>query len=660
MHADPLLQILILLTASVGVVALVRRLALPAILGYLLVGAVLGPRALGLVDDTATTRLLAEFGITFLLFTLGLEFSRPRLIAMRAEVLGVGGLQVLVTASVAAAIAVAGFGIAPATAIVTGGAIAMSSTAVIVAQLTEQSENNRSHGRLAVAICLFQDLAFTLLLALESSLRGGGHAGGARGIAQSIAFAAVALALVLAAGRWLLRPLFHVIASVRSAELFALTALLVVLAAAWATRAAGLSLALGGFLAGMMLAETEFRHQVDASIRSYRDVLVGLFFISVGMLLDGRLLLRDFTVVAGLLAGLLVLKTGVIALVARRAAGNWFKALRTGIVAGQGGEFGFALLTLLLQHRLLAPAVAQPLLAATVSSMLLAPLLIRHNRRIAGALIGRFRAPGADVGSETRATFAVADREHVLICGFGRVGQNIARVLERRGFEYLALEVDPRAVRAARQAGEPVVFGDAAQVDVLRSVGAVRARCVVITFADPPIALRVVRALRSLRADLPILVRTPDDARLEELQAAGATEVVPETFEASLMLASHLLLLLQEPVSRVVRTIDDIRRHRYALLREVLPDENPPIGRAGARSRERLHSVVLPPHAWAVGRTLAALVARGATARVRAIRRDRIVGRDPGAETVFRSGDVVMLHGTPEAIAGTESLLLAG
>ncbi len=654
------MQILILLTASVGVVALVRRLALPAILGYLLVGAMLGPHALGLVDDTATTRLLAEFGITFLLFTLGLEFSRPRLVAMRTEVFGVGGLQVLLTAGAVAGIAIAGFGIAPATAVVTGGAIAMSSTAIIVAQLTEQSENNRSHGRLAVAICLFQDLAFTVLLALESSLRDGGHPGGARGIVLSIAFAALALALVLAAGRWLLRPLFHAIASVHSTELFALTALLVVLAAAWATRAAGLSLALGGFLAGMMLAETEFRHQVEASIGSYRDVLVGLFFISVGMLLDGRLLLRDFTLVAALLAGILVLKTGVIALVARRAARSWFKALRTGVVASQGGEFGFALLTLLLQHRLLAPAVAQPLLAATVSSMLLAPLLIRHNRRIAAALLGRTGPPGTDVGPETRATLAVAGREHVMICGFGRVGQNVARVLERRGFEYLALEVDPRRIRSARQAGDPVVFGDAAQIEVLRSVGAMRANCVVITFANPPVALRVVRAIRSLRPDVPILVRTPDDVHLEELQAAGATEVVPETFEASLMLASHLLLLLKEPVSRVVRTIDGIRTDRYALLREVLADERSPIGADGARARERLHSVVLPPHAWAVGRTLDALAAHGAAASVRAIRRDRIVGRDPGGETVLRSGDVVMLHGTPEAIERTESLMLAG
>ena len=286
MHNGPLLQILILLAASVCVVAGVRKLKLPAILGYLAVGMLLGPHALALAVDNDTTRLLADFGVVFLVFTLGLEFSLPRLVAMRWEVLGVGGAQVLVTTGVVAAVAIMVFDIAPAVAIVIGGAVAMSSTAIIISQLTEQSENNRTHGRLAVAICLFQDLSFPLLLGLVSALAGAGQRAAAPHIAAAIGFAAFALLLVLAAGRWLLRPLFLVIAGVRSPELFSLAVLLAVLASAWATQAAGLSLALGAFLAGMMLAETEFRHQIEATIRSYREVLLGLFFITVGMLLD--------------------------------------------------------------------------------------------------------------------------------------------------------------------------------------------------------------------------------------------------------------------------------------------------------------------------------------------------------------------------------------
>jgi CPA2 family monovalent cation:H+ antiporter-2 len=567
MHvSDPLLQILILLTASVCVVAGVRKLKLPAILGYLAVGMCLGPHALDLAKGGATTQLLADFGVVFLVFTLGLEFSLPRLVAMRWEVLGVGGSQVLITAAIVAVCLSLFFDVAPAVAAVMGGAVAMSSTAIVIAQLTEQSENNRTHGRLAVAICLFQDLSFPLFLALVSVSTGTGQAADARHIGGAIGIAVLGLGLVLAAGRWLLRPLFLAIAGVRSAELFSLAVLLAVLASAWATHAVGLSLALGAFLAGMMLAETEFRHQIEATIRSYREVLLGLFFITVGMLLDVGLLLRHFAQVAAILAGMLLLKTTVVTLVAKPATKSWFKSLRTGVVVSQGGEFGFALLTLLL--RLPHPAIVQPLLAATVLSMVLSPILIRHNRRITRALLGESGPPKSEAMREAQATLAVAGRDHVVICGFGRVGQNIARVLEQTGFEYIALEVDAYRIRAGRQAGDPVVYGDAGQVKVLENVGVAHASCVVITFANPEVALRILRAVRELRGDVPILVRTQDDSKLVELQKAGATEVVPETFEASLMLLSHLLLLLKLPVPRVIRTVNDTRSHRYGMLRQ--------------------------------------------------------------------------------------------
>src|SRR5580692_2137895 len=660
LHNDPLLQILILLTASVGVVAGVRKLKLPAILGYLAVGMLLGPHAFALALDTETTQLLADFGVVFLVFTLGLEFSLPRLVAMRWEVLGVGGAQVAITTAIVGAGAVMLFDVVPAVAVAIGGAVAMSSTAIIIAQLTEQSENNRTHGRLAVAICLFQDLSFPLFLALVSVLGGGGKPADAAHIGGAIGIAVVALLLVLAAGRWLLRPLFLAIASVRSAELFSLAVLLAVLASAWATHAVGLSLALGAFLAGMMLAETEFRHQIEATIRSYREVLLGLFFITIGMLLDVGLLLRHFPLVAAILVGMLLLKAAVVTFVARPATKSWFKSLRTGVVVGQGGEFGFALLTLLLRHELLQPALVQPLLAATVLSMVLSPVLIRHNRRITRALLGESGPPTSEALRETRATLAVADRDHVVICGFGRVGQNIARVLEQTGFEYIALELDAYRIRLGRQAGDPVIYGDAGQVKVLENVGVAHASCVVVTFTNPEVALRILRAVRELRNDVPILVRTQDDTKLEQLQSAGATEVVPETFEASLMLLSHLLLLLKLPVPRVIRTVNDIRSHRYSMLRQYFPAADAePLDDTHA-FREELHSVILPPHAWAVGRSIAELTAQGSRAAVSAVRRDGIVGRDPGEDTRFKEGDVVVVCGTPEAVEHAETLLLMG
>jgi CPA2 family monovalent cation:H+ antiporter-2 len=660
MHNDPLLQILILLAASVCVVAGVRKLKLPAILGYLAVGMLLGPHAFALAVDNETTRLLADFGVVFLVFTLGLEFSLPRLVAMRWEVLGVGGAQVLITTGIVAAGAVGLFHVVPAVAVVIGGAVAMSSTAIIIAQLTEQSENNRTHGRLAVAICLFQDLSFPLFLALVSVLSGGGQAADAAHIVSAVGIALLALFLVLAAGRWLLRPLFLMIASVRSAELFSLAVLLAVLASAWATHAVGLSLALGAFLAGMMLAETEFRHQIEATIRSYREVLLGLFFITVGMLLDVGLLLRHFPLVAAILIGVLLLKVAVVTLAAQPATSSWFKSLRTGVVVGQGGEFGFALLTLLLRRELLDSAVVQPLLAATVLSMVLSPVLIRHNRRITRALLGESGPAHSELLRETRATLAVAGREHVVICGFGRVGQNIARVLEQTGFEFIALELDAYRIRAGRQAGDPVIYGDAGEVKVLENVGIAQASCVVITFASPEVALRILRAVRELRKDVPILVRTQDDSKLDQLQSAGATEVVPETLEASLMLLSHLLLLLKLPVPRVIRTVNDIRSHRYAMLRQYFRASDALHLDESHAFREELHSVILPPHAWAVGRSIADLATRGSRASVSAVRRDGIVGREPSPDTLFKEGDVVVVCGTPEAVEHAETLLLMG
>src|SRR6202021_2376000 len=615
LHNDPLLQILILLTASVGVVAGVRKLKLPAILGYLAVGMLLGPHAFALALDTETTQLLADFGVVFLVFTLGLEFSLPRLVAMRWEVLGVGGAQVAITTAIVGAGAVMLFNVVPAVAVVIGGAVAMSSTAIIIAQLTEQSENNRTHGRLAVAICLFQDLSF---------------------------------------------PLFLAIASVRSAELFSLAVLLAVLASAWATHAVGLSLALGAFLAGMMLAETEFRHQIEATIRSYREILLGLFFITVGMLLDVRLLLRHLLLVTVILVAMLLLKAAVVTVVAKPATKSWFKSLRTGVVVGQGGEFGFALLTLLLRPELLDPALVQPLLAATVLSMVASPILIRQNRRITRALLGESGPPISSAMRETQATLAVAGRDHVIICGFGRVGQNIARVLEQTGFEFIALELDAYRIRAGRQAGDPVIYGDAGQAKVLENVGLERASCVVITFTNPEVALRILRAVRELRQDVPILVRTQDDTKLEQLQSAGATEVVPETFEASLMLLSPLFVFLRLPVPRVIRTVNDIRSHRYSMLRQYFRAAAPEPLAARHAFREELHSVILPPHAWAVGRSIAELTARGSRAVVSAVRRDGIVGREPSPDTLFKEGDVVVVWGTPEGVEHAETLLLMG
>ncbi|MEJ0034556.1 MAG: cation:proton antiporter [Gammaproteobacteria bacterium] len=660
MIEQPLLQVLILLAGSLFVVTLLRRLGLPPILGYLVVGMALGPFAFGLVRESTTTALLAELGVTFLLFTLGLEFSLPRMLAMKREVFGLGAAQVVATTVVFACIARIA-GIDWPMAVVIGGAISMSSTAIIMHQLTERAELNRTHGRLAFSMLLFQDLAFVPFLALAAALTRKGEFS-LLSTLTNVALGAVAVGIVLVMGRLLLRPLFQEIARSRLRELFTLAVLFVVLSSAWVSHTAGLSLALGGFLAGMMLAETEYRHQIEIVIRPFRDILLGLFFITVGMLLDVRLLVNEFGLVFSMLLGLVVLKAATATLVSRWFTGSWFKSIRTGVVISIAGEFGIALLTLVLQGEVLPTRFGQPLLVAIALSMIVSPFIISNNKRVARFLLREHGPPGTAVQREDAATHGIAQREHVILCGFGRVGQNVARVLETHGFEYIALDLDPARIRAARQAGDPVIFGDSADEEMLIRAGLERANAVIISFADPGTSIGILRSIRALRREVPILVRTQDDSRLNELREAGATDVVPETLEASLMLVSQVLMLLNVPVAKVMRTVSDIRNSRYAVLRNVVnldgasfvPIENAP------EDAEQLRTVLLPPGAWGVGRTLDEVRSRGAEVTFNSIRRHGIVGREPGGETSLRDGDIVVIYGSPKACEHAESVLLAG
>jgi CPA2 family monovalent cation:H+ antiporter-2 len=661
MIEQPLLQVLILLAGSLFVVTLLRRLGLPPILGYLVVGMALGPFAFGLVRESTTTALLAELGVTFLLFTLGLEFSLPRMLAMKREVFGLGAAQVVGTTIVFACIARIA-GIDWPMAVVIGGAISMSSTAIIMHQLTDRAELNRTHGRLAFSMLLFQDLAFVPFLALAAALTRKGEFSLVSTL-TNVLLGAAAVGVVLLMGRMLLRPLFQEIARSRLRELFTLAVLFVVLSSAWVSHTAGLSLALGGFLAGMMLAETEYRHQIEIVIRPFRDILLGLFFITVGMLLDVRLLVSEFGLVFSMLVGLVLLKATTATLVSRWFTGSWFKSIRTGMVISIAGEFGIALLTLVLQGEVLPTNLGQPLLVAIALSMIVSPFIISNNKWVARFLLReRGPPPGTAVEREDAATHGIAQREHVILCGFGRVGQNVARVLESHNFEYIALDLDPARIRAARQVGDPVIFGDSADDEMLMRAGLERASAVVISFADPGTSIGILRSIRALRREVPILVRTQDDSRLNELREAGATDVVPETLEASLMLVSQVLMLLNVPVVKVVRTVSDIRNSRYAVLRNIVNLDGAsfvPI-EAERDDSEQLKTVLLPPGAWGVGRTLDEVRERGAEVTFTSIRRHGIVGREPGGETSLRDGDIVVIYGSPKACEHAESVLLAG
>jgi len=654
-----LTSIALLLGITVLAVAVLRRAKVPTVIAYLAAGLVLGPQVLGWLGSDGQSSPVAELGVVLLLFALGLEFSLPRLVSMWRELLVVGGAQVAITLGVMPLLA-APLGIRTETAIVLGAVFAMSSTAIVIKQLSEQTELNLAHGRLALGVLLFQDLAVVPLLILIPMLAAGAEGSLAFGIGRALVEGAIAVALVLLAGRWLLRPLFHEIARSGSTELFTLTVLLVVVGCAAMTHALGLSAALGAFLGGMMLAETEYRHQVEADVRPFRDVLLGAFFIAIGTLLVPQVVLDHWDWVLGALLFVIPFKIALITVLSRRFTAGWNGALRTGLVLAQGGEFGFALIALALTQGVIRVEVGQVVLAAIILSMAIAPFLIRYNERIAA----RFARSTEEAERETLA-HEVAQMPghhsgHVVIVGYGRVGQNVARFLEKESFDYVALDLDPVRIRTARAAGEPVYYGDGTNPDTLRAAGIERARVLLITYWQVGVALKVLHQVRALNPLIPVLVRTKDDSRLDELMLAGATEVIPETLEASLMVASHLLVLLTVPMPRVVRHINEVRAGRYGLLRSVFRGRDARAIDQSHAFREQLESVELIKNARAVGKRIDELALDELGITITALRRDGIVGRSPSPDLVLRGGDVLVLYGKPEDLERADEILLGG
>ncbi len=651
-------NILILLGVAVVLVALFRYLHLPQILAYLFAGILVGPYGLGWIPDTQETRYLAEFGLVFLMFTIGLEFSLPKLMAMKSIVIGLGGAQVLISCLAFGAVAW-WMGVPIEGAIVIGGILALSSTAIVMKLLTEQLEQTSRHGRHAFGVLLFQDLVVVPFLILIPALGGDAEGSVLAALGWALFKSVAVLVVIFPLGRWLLRPLLHEVATARQREFFMLTVLLVTLVAAWLTHQAGLSLALGAFLAGMMLGETEYRHQVESDILPFRDILLGLFFVTVGMMLNLDVVRQWWPWVLASVAAILVFKTVLI-----MGLGKFFNmetgvALRTGLVLSQGGEFGFALLLQAREHRVLDGDAAQIVLAAVVLSMLAAPLIVRYNGRLAKLMVPhytRVRESNLDV---IRAE-AGETQGHVIICGYGRSGQNIAWMLEQEGIPSLALDLDPVRVRDARDAGKSVVYGDATRHEVLEAAGLRRAKALVISFNDVASTLKILESTRHMRPDMAVIVRTMDDADLDRLKAAGATEVVPESLEGSLMMGSHLLLLLGVPVSRIVRHVRNVRGDRYRMLRGFFHGEDVFEGKGPDAYRERFHSVTLPPGAHAVGKLLADLHLDKANIVVSAVRRGGIHGPQPAPDTKLAAGDVLVLFGTPESLEEAEKILLEG
>jgi CPA2 family monovalent cation:H+ antiporter-2 len=654
MHTT-LATILVLLGASVVVVVVCRLVRLPPILGYLIVGLAVGPHALGWVEDTPAAHYLGEFGIVFLMFSLGLEFSLAQLKAMRRAVFGLGFAQVGVTTAVGAAVLpLMGYGWQAG--LVLGGALAMSSTAIVTKMLAERMELSTAHGRDAIAILLFQDLAVIAFIIVIPAL---GRSAEDLTLALGAAAlkGAAALMLILGLGQRPMRAWFNVVARQRSSELFVLNVLLVTLGLAMLTGTAGLSLALGAFLAGMLIAETEFRIEVEEDIKPFRDVLLGLFFVTVGMALDLRVVVAQWAFVLLLLVVPVLFKLVLTVALARAFGAPLAPALRTGFYLAQAGELALVMLALARENAVLEPALAQAVLAAMVLSMLSAPLVIEFAEPIVRRLTANdWLARAAQLTSI--ASTAMVRQEHVLICGYGRSGQNLARLLEREDIPFVALDNDPQRVKEAAAAGASVVYGDASRREALVAAGLAKAKAMAITFADTHSALRILHHAQQMRPELPVIVRTVDDSDLDQLVSAGATEVIPEVLEGSLMLASHSLLVLGVPLNRVLAQIRAIREERYSLFRGFFRGATD-VADAADNLQPRLHSVLLPERAAACGHSLGEL-GLGDLVEITAVRRRGLPSRRPAPDFRLEAGDVVVLLGRPQAIAVAEAKLLEG
>jgi len=649
--------ILLLLGAAVLAVVACRAVGLPPILGYLAVGALAGPHAFALLPDSASAHRLAEFGVVFLMFTIGLEFSLPRLFAMKHIVFGLGLAQVVVTLAAVGAGALF-WGVSWQASLALGGALAMSSTAILSKLLADRRELDVAHGREVMGVLLFQDLAVVPLLVLIPALSQPIDAlAGELGLA--LAKAAALLALVLFVGQRLMRAWFGLVARRKSGELFMLNVLLVTLGFATVTELAGLSPALGAFVAGMLISETEFRYQVEEDIKPFRDVLLGLFFISTGMMLDPAAIWRDLGGVLAVLALLLLTKLAVAGALSRLLGAGPGTALRSGLWLCAAGEFGFVLVARATDTGLVDARLIQPVLAAMVLSMILAPLVVLYSDRLVLRLVASEWLTRSMQLTQIAAR-TVASQQHAILCGYGKTGQHLARFLEKEDIGFMALDLDPERVREAANAGEPVAWGDCTKRENLLAAGIARARVLVVTFADIDTTLRLVERVRELRPDLPVVARSREEEDAEKLFAAGVAEVVPEALESSVMLATHALALVGVPMHRVIRRLRELREQHYALLRGFFHGATDVGAQLSDSEQTRLHAVTLNPGAWAIGRALADTALEKLGAGVTVIRRRGKPHLAPSPDLGLQEGDTVVVRGTAAAVAAAEARLLQG
>jgi CPA2 family monovalent cation:H+ antiporter-2 len=649
-------ELLAILSSAVLIVWLFRRLHLPAILAYLVAGMLVGDHGLSLVQDQVDYDHFAELGIVFLLFTLGLEFSLPKLIAMRHLVLAVGSLQVGISLVFFMGIALF-FGQTFASSLVIGGIIALSSTAIVIRQLSETGAMKRKSGQLSVAILLFQDVAVVPLLIIIPMFAQESDTSMAVELLIALVKGIFVVTLLMFAGKWLLPRLFNLVAQVRTDELFVLTTLLVTLVASSLTQWFGLSMALGAFLAGMMLGESKYKYQLEADIRPYRDILLGLFFVTVGMKLDiGIVYASPFTIL-GVMVSFMAVKILIIAFLAQRAGEASKDAWAAGFMLAQMGEFGFVLIALANQVKLLPVETASILLGAGVLSMAITPYMINNARRWS-LLLSNEKPIETDHLTELPEQTELSD--HVIICGFGRIGQTVSRFLKQESIKFVAIDIDPLRTSKARDAGENVLFGSSRQTELLQAAHLSQAKLVVIAFGEDKQSLEVIQKVRSLSPDVPILVRTRNDDQLQALQEAGANQVVPESLEGSLMLVSQVLSLTGVPFSRIIRRVQKERKDHYSHLHGFFQGEHTDMSPEAMDRIEFANAIILTENSFAIGHSIESLNLSTKRVTVVALRRNDVETEQPDGATILQAQDTLIVRGKPRRVERVERFVQEG
>ena len=650
--------IILLLVSSVLMVALFRYLRLPPMIAYFVVGLILGPFALGILPDSESSRHFVEFGIVFLMFTIGLEFSLPKLNSMRHILFGLGGSQVIITLATTMVFSTF-LGLDLAAAFIIGSALTMSSTAIVSKILMERIDLNSRHGQLSIGILLFQDIAVIPILILIPVFNS--QVIDLYSLLWISLFKIIVLLFILfRVGQPVMNFWFGIVAKQKSRELFVLNVLMITLIFAYVTKLTGLSYALGAFLAGMLISETRYRYQVEFDIASFRDILLGLFFISIGMMLNIEGFIKYYPVIFLLFFGYTIFKMILITYLAKLFKYELGVGIRSGVILGQAGEFSLVILALGQEQNLISGDILQIMLSVCLLSMLFASFIIPFNGRIARYLSKDYLRNSEKLVNKIEAS-SENFSEHVIICGYGRSGQYLGRFLKEENISFIAIDMDLNRVNDAANAGEKVMYGDASRRVVLRAAGIERAKALVVAYADDRSSTKVLNVIRETYPDLPVVVRTRDESSIQQLQDSGATDVVPEVLEGSLMLASHALVLLDVPLTRVIKKIRAFRNERYKIFRGYFMGASEASDDLQGQDQLQLHSIEVKNNFYLFNKQINKIPFGKFNVEIQHLRRlNMLEDIEPRVDIRLSKGDVIVILGLPRDLIEFEKFSITG